>query len=44
MHIGQITQGEWTVILRLMPILEELPEDIRRSLIPRLLPTIADVC
>ncbi|TBU39115.1 hypothetical protein BD309DRAFT_873000 [Dichomitus squalens] len=37
-----IGQGEWPTILRLMPILEELPEDIRVSLIPDLLPAISD--
>ncbi|RPD69417.1 hypothetical protein L226DRAFT_471808 [Lentinus tigrinus ALCF2SS1-7] len=37
-----ISQGEWSIILRLMPTLEELPEDIRSSLIPQLLPAIND--
>ena len=31
------------MILRLIPILEELPEDIRLSLIPQLLPSICEV-
>ena len=44
MFAQQIFQGEWAVILRLVPILEELPEDVRKSLVPRLLPTISDVC
>ncbi|TFK92378.1 hypothetical protein K466DRAFT_480806 [Polyporus arcularius HHB13444] len=37
-----ISRGEWSVILRLMPTLEELPEDLRKSLIPTLLPSISD--
>ena len=41
--ICQIGQGEWSIILRLMPILEEFPDDVRVSLIPRLLPAVSDV-
>ncbi|KAI0754356.1 hypothetical protein C8Q80DRAFT_1095352 [Daedaleopsis nitida] len=37
-----INHGEWAVMLRLMPILEELPEGIRKSLMPQLLPAISD--
>lgn len=41
---AQITNDEWAIMLRLMPILEELPEETRTSIIPQILPAINDVC
>ena len=39
----QIANGEWSVILRILPVFEELHDDVRATLIPQLLPAISDV-
>ena len=41
---SQVTHGEWPVVLRLIPVLEMLPDDVRGSLIPQLLPAVVEVC
>ena len=39
----QIANGEGSVILRILPVFEELHDDVRATLIPQLLPAINDV-